>query len=396
MIRAWRGRATVPALLGHLQDLRRLSRVSGHSGWLALVGGLLLAFGHAPVAQAQSRPSVSYANPMRNGLTGRPLSCPDPSVIEVHRGKWNYFLFCTSDNGRDAFPIWMSEDLVHWYPDGFVFPHNHQPWWAVPSTGGGRDGIYWSPSIYRIDNRWLLYFSADYNHASHAIGSATIKPRTMVLGVATADSLAGPWHTKLLHFPGQLNAQNGKRDREVVGGDIDPGVVEDPRTGRRYIFWAQQREQIWESELSADGLTVGPHLHTVVSVTEPWECDPANNICTVEGPQPFYHDGRIYVLYSAANTWDSSYAVGVASAASVLDPDQRFEKLSQPILRAGNGFLGPGGESDPVVGPDGREMIMYHALTHPVAHHNSGLRVLMLGQLNWVGGWPLINDGQSG
>jgi GH43 family beta-xylosidase len=289
----------------------------------------------------------------------------------------------------------MSEDLVHWYPDGFIFPHGHQPWWAVPSTGGGRDGIYWAPSMYRIDNRWVLYFSAQYNGATHAIGSATLAPRTMVLGVATSNSLAGPWHTQLLHYPGQLNAKNTKPSQEVIGGDIDPGIVEDPRTGQKFIFWAEQRQQIWESELSADGLTVGPDIRVAFSVSEPWECDPANKICTVEGPQPFYHDGRIFVLYSAASTWDSSYAVGVASAAAVLNPSDPFEKLPEPILKAGNGFLGPGGESDPIIGPDGRTMIMYHALTDPIAHHDSGKRVLMLGQLNWVNGWPLVNDGEA-
>jgi GH43 family beta-xylosidase len=362
-------------------------------------GGLLLAvllvvtLGQAAPVAAQPQPALHVANPIRNGLTGKPLSCPDPSVAKVHRGKWNYFLFCTSDNARDAFPIWMSEDLVHWYPNGFVFPHGHQPGWAIPSTGGGRAGLFWAPSIYRIENRWVLYFSAQYNPASHAIGSATLAPRTMVLGVATADSLGGPWHTKLLHFPGELNALNHKPNQELVGGDIDPGVVGDPRSGRTYIFWAEQREQIWESELSADGLTMGPDIHVALKVSEPWECDPANRKCTVEGPQPFYHDGRIYVLYSAASTWDQTYAVGAASSSAVLDPAEPFEKLSTPILKAGNGFLGPGGESDPVIGPNGQQMIMYHALTHPTNQHISGLRDLMLGQVSWVGGWPLVNDG---
>jgi arabinan endo-1,5-alpha-L-arabinosidase len=381
-----------------LRRQTRIGRVSRRSGGLLLAAlAALLAAGSATgtPALAQSQPTLRYANPMRNGLTGKPLSCPDPSVTKVHRGQWNYFLFCTSDNGRNAFPIWMSEDLVHWYPDGFVFPHGHQPWWAVPSTGGGRDGIYWAPSMYRIDDRWVLYFSAQYNGATHAIGSVTLAPRTMVLGAATSSSLAGPWHTELLHYPGQLNARNTKPNQEVIGGDIDPGIVEDPRTGTKFIFWAEQHEQIWESELSADGLTVGPDTHVAFSVSKTWECDPANKICTVEGPQPFYHDGRIFVLYSAASTWDASYAVGVASSPSVLDPDQLFEKLPEPILKAGNGFLGPGGESDPVIGPDGRTMIMYHALTHPIAHHNSGQRVLMLGQLNWVNGWPLVNDGEA-
>ncbi len=205
MIGRWRGGASSPdsGSRQHLHRHIRIGRVSRRSGWLLLAAVLtLLAAGHLPRARAQSQPTLRYVNPMRNGLTGKPLSCPDPSVTKVHRGKWNYFLFCTSDNGRNAFPIWMSEDLVHWYPDGFVFPHNHQPWWAVPSTGGGRAGIYWAPSVYRINDQWVMYFSADYNQATHAIRSVTLAPGTMVLGVATSHSLAGPWHTKLLHYPG--------------------------------------------------------------------------------------------------------------------------------------------------------------------------------------------------
>lgn len=367
--------------------------VSGRRGVLLLAALLaILAFGAHPAAQARAA-QLPYSNPMRNGVTGKPLSCPDPSVIQARRGKWDYFLFCTSDNARNAFPIWMSSDLVHWYSDGFVFRAHHEPSWAVPSTGSSRVGLYWAPSIARIENRWVLYFAAVYNPASGAIGSVTLKPHTMVLGVATSSSLAGPWQSKLLHYPGQLNGSNQPPNQELVGGDIDPGTVTDPSTGKMYIFWAEQRQQIWESELSPDGLTVGPDTRLAVSVSQPWECDPADQECTVEGPQPFYHDGRFYLLYSAASTWDSTYAVGVASSSAVLDPAQPFAKLDKPILKAGNGFLGPGGESDPVTGPNGQQMIMYHALTHPIAHHTSGQRELMLGALNWIDGWPLVNDG---
>jgi beta-xylosidase len=161
----------------------------------------------------------------------RPLSCPDPSVIGADRGRWRYFLFCTSDNARNAFPIWMSEDLTHWYPNGYVFPYGRQPYWAVPSDGRSHTGLFWAPSIYRIQNRWVIYFAAEYNAASHALGSAPIEPGTMVIGVATANSLAGPWRTKMLHYPGQFNAVNARAQQEIAGGDIDPGVVRDPRTG---------------------------------------------------------------------------------------------------------------------------------------------------------------------
>lgn len=360
---------------------------------LVVLASLLVVGWSAPAAFSAN--ALQIHNPQRDGLTGRPLSCPDPSVISAHRGHWRYFLFCTSDNGRDAFPIWMSEDLVHWYPDGYVFPRGRQPYWAMPSHGRGRSGLFWAPSIYRIENRWVLYFAAQYNPASHALGAVNLKPGTMVLGVATSSSLSGPWYSQVLHYPGEFNAESSSKLQERRGGDIDPGVVQDPRNGQLYIFWAEQRQLIWEGALSADGLTLSPHIRVALSVSEPWECDPLSGKCTIEGPEPFYRDGRIYLLYSAASTWDSSYAVGVASSPDALDPAQPFVKLPVPILRTGNGFIGPGRTSHPIIGPDGESLILYHALLKPTTRHASSARTLMLGVLNWVDGYPLINDGTA-
>jgi arabinan endo-1,5-alpha-L-arabinosidase len=356
---------------------------------LAMVLACCLAGGASAAA------TLSFSNPLRNGLSGKPLSCPDPSVIGADRGKWRYFLFCTSDTARNAFPIWKSEDLVHWYPNGFVFPYHRQPGWAVPSTGTDRTGLYWAPAMYRIENRWVFYFAAHYNPASGALGSAVLPVGTMVLGVATATSLAGPWHTKILHYPSQFNAVNAPAQQELSGGDIDPAVVRDPRSGQLYIFWAEQREQIWEGSLTSDGLTMAPQIRVAVSVSEPWECDPLSAKCTVEGPEPFYHQDKIYLMYSGASTWDSTYALGVASSPAALDPAQPFVNLPTPILKSGNGFLGPGGASAPVVGPGGESLILYHALLHPLTAHVSGARVLMIGTLNWVDGWPLIGNGTT-
>jgi beta-xylosidase len=346
-------------------------------------------------ASASAATPLVIHNPQRDGLTGRPLSCPDPSVVAARRGRWRYFLVCTSDNARNTFPIWMSEDLVHWYPNGYVFPYGHQPSWAVPSDGRSHTGLFWAPSIYRLQNRWVVYFAAQYNAASHALGAAALKPGTMVVGVATATSLAGPWQTKILHYPGQFNAVNARAQQEIAGGDIDPGVVQDPRNGHLYLFWAQQREQIWEGALSPDGMTLSPNVRVAIGVSEPWECDPFSHKCTIEGPEPFYHDGSIYLMYSAASTWDSTYAVGVAAAPDALDAAHPFVKLAEPILQTAGGFLGPGRTSHPILGPSGESLILYHALLKPLRSHASAARILMLGTLNWVNGWPLINDGHA-
>ncbi len=359
-------------------------------GWGGLVIGLALVLAGSLGTTAGAR-GFTIHNPQRNGLTGRPLSCPDPSVIHAARGDWRYFLFCTSDNAANAFPIWMSEDLVHWYPDRSVFPAGHQPSWAVQS-GSRTRGRFWAPSIYHLGNRWVLYFAAQYDPASHAVSAHTLTARTMVIGVASATSLAGPWHTRILHWPGEFNLVNPPHQRELVGGDIDPGVVRDPRTGRLTLFWAEQRTQIWEGSLSPDGMSLDPHIRLALRVTKPWECDPLSRKCTVEGPEPFYHADRIYLLYSAASTWDASYAVGVAAAPDVLDPAHPFVKLAAPILRSAGGLIGPGRTSHPVAGPDGETLILYHALLAPSPTHASSSRILMLGTLSWRKGWPLIGD----
>jgi GH43 family beta-xylosidase len=265
----------------------------------------------------------------------------------------------------------------------------------VPATGRSHAGLFWAPSIYRIQNRWLVYFAAQYNAASHALGSAAPKPGTMVIGVATANSLAGPWRTKILHYPAQFNSVNAPAQQEIAGGDIDPGVVRDPRNGQFYLFWAQQRQQIWEGALSPDGMTLAPNVRVAIGISKSWECDPLSRKCTVEGPEPFYHDGYVYLMYSAASTWNSSYAVGVAAATVALDAAHPFVKLPEPILQTADGFLGPGRTSHPIIGPSGQSLILYHALLKPLRSHASGARTLMLGTLNWVNNWPIINDGHA-
>ena len=334
-------------------------------------------------------PTIHYRNPLRAAFTGQPISCPDPSVSSDRRGSWRYVLVCTSDNARNAFPIWRSKNLVRWQPDGYVFPRGRQPWWAVPASGRGHQGLYWGPEIYHLNGRWMIVFAAQYNPASEAISFPAGEepdPGTMMIGVATARSLSGPWSSRIVHYRGQFDALGG--EPEIGGGTIDPSIVRDRRTGQLYLFWAVQQHAIWVGKLSADGLRLDPHIHKILDVSEPWECYQGK--CTLEGPEPVYHDGRYYVFYSAASTWNGSYALGVAAASSPLGP---YVKRSAPVLRSGHGFLGTASSSHPVLGPDGRLYVLYHGLLHSLSIHDSGARVLMLGRLHWRGFWPIVNNG---
>jgi beta-xylosidase len=341
---------------------------------LVLAAATLAGFGGTPGQRASH-------NPLHEITTGKPLSCPDPSVVSAEREGYRYFVVCTSDHARNAIPIRGSDDLVHWHDIGFVFPAHHQPWWATASTGRQSDGRYWAPEIFRIGGRWVVYFAALVSPAT-GLGAGT-----MVIGVATSTALVGqPWHTRILHYRRQFAAA-----RETPGGAIDPSVLRDPSTGQLYLFWVDQSTEVWVGRLSDDGLRLDPRIHRVLTKTESWECDPRNHFCAVEAPEPFFHDGRVYLLYSGGSTWDESYAV---SAAVAPDPMGRFVKLGRPILRTGRGFLGPGHCSQPIIGPDGVTYLLYHALRRP--SHRSEDRVVMLDRVNWAGGWPLVNDGRPG
>jgi GH43 family beta-xylosidase len=316
--------------------------------------------------------SLRYRNPLRDPGTGRPLSCPDPHVIDLRKGVFRYFMVCTTDHDADAITVRRSRDLVHWYPAGFVFPEGRHPWWST--------GRFWSPEIQRIRGKWVVYFAASVDSPRAPIPLAR---GTMVLGVATAPALRGPWRTRILHY---------RSPRERFGGTIDPSVVRSPLDGRLYLFWALQPTQVWTGRLSPDGLTLEPNIRRVVTPTKRWECAPN---CVIEAPEPFYRGRTLNLLYSGASTWDGSYGVGLSLTTDPLRG--QYRKADQPVLRSGRRFIGPGHCSQPVTGPDGRTYVLYHALTSPDPRHISNRRLLMLAPVSWKAGQMVINsDGRAG
>jgi arabinan endo-1,5-alpha-L-arabinosidase len=335
----------------------------------------------------------AWARPIRDGTSA--VSCPDPTVLDAHVGRYRYYVACTSDFDPDSFPIRGSNDLVHWRQVGYVFPDGHQPWWAVHSP----HGRYWAPALYRIQGHWVLYFAAQYNAKALTLRDpkgVPVPQSEWVIGVATSRSLSGPWQTKVLHFRGQFNGV--VREQESYGGVIDPSVVQDRRTGQRYLFYAEQHSSIWVTKLSADGLRIDPNVHQVLWTQPGWECDTPNHKCVVEGPEEYYRNGWFYLFYSGGSTWSGSYAVGLAASA---DPMQaQFRRLSaSPILQSGPQWVGPGGTSAPVVGPDGNTYLFYHAEAGPNLRHNSANRFLFSSPISWqgLGGYlPLIGNGKAG
>jgi arabinan endo-1,5-alpha-L-arabinosidase len=349
--------------------------------WLILVA-LLIAL---PAAAAR-------AQPVRVGK--KLLSCPDPTIVDAHVGGYRYYLACTSDSAANVFPLRGSNDLVHFKRVGSVFTPKDQPWWARHTSAGGR---YWAPALYRIGNRWVLYFAAQHDPRRLSLrypGGGALTASNMLIAVATASSLRGPWQSRVLHFRGQFNRRTP--EQEKYGGLIDPSVVRDGATGQLYLFWAEQHSSIWVTKLSPDGLSISPQIHQVLWTHPGWECRTPRGTCVIEGPEEYYRNGWFYLFYSGASTWTGSYAIGVAASRNPLV--SQFAPLdSHPALRSGHGYVGPGGSSAPVLAPDGLTYIFYHAMTGPNADHVSADRYLFSSPIRWhgLGDYdPVIGSGQ--
>jgi len=244
--------------------------------------------------------SPLVGNPLTDPSSGRPLSCPDPSVIRETRGHYNFFMACTSDFAINVFPLWGSQDGVHWVSLGSIFPRGHLPSWALPT--GKANGRYWAPDLEFIDGHWVIYFAAVINPARAHLG-VTTQARTMVIGVATTTNLRGGlWHSRILHYTGEFNGVKGnERHQERRGGVIDPNEFQDPSTGQRYLVYAKQANQIWLGTLSGDGLHLNSDVREIEGPSEPWECATPKGNCTLEGPIGYFYQGVAYVMDSVAS-----------------------------------------------------------------------------------------------
>ena len=165
--------------------------------------------------------SVPYTNPVIN------VNSPDPGVLQ-----WNsrFYLVSTTGDAPDAFPIFVSDNLVDWKQVGHCFPD----WksiaalsWAkgsgailctlseLISSSFQRKGDFWAPELHlNARNETVLYFTA--------------RSQEGILSISTArsSSPAGPFTPA----PSPLVASSPL-------GQIDATVHYDSATDTRALIW---------------------------------------------------------------------------------------------------------------------------------------------------------------
>jgi arabinan endo-1,5-alpha-L-arabinosidase len=345
----------------------------------------------------------------------------DPAVTLVPGektgdGDW-YYLFATSNDAPDSFPILRSRTLEQWEHVGFVFPQGRKPSWAA-------DGLnvsdYWAPEMHMAGDGFLVCYSAREKGGSLAIG------------LARSSRPDGPFESG---------------DAPLVsGGVIDPHLFVD-RSGRTFLFWKEDTNDVWPSLLSAflhdhadsvgrlfpaeedqrtaslaltlwpwvrtlepmerflvqqvlieavvsdfagfrqrlrslpgseDGADITPAVESILAAMRTpvyaQEFDPGagrlmgERAVVLENDQDWEahliegiwvqeHTGRFYMFYAGNDFSTPEYGTGVAVAEAPLGP---YQKMERPLLRSSTQWAGPGHPSV-AMGPDGDPWLFLHA-----------------------------------
>lgn len=281
----------------------------------------------------------------------------DPDVLLVDDTYYAYATNSLVANVQYA----TSSDLDSWeVADTDVFPE--LPEWADTRKT-------WAPDVSdRGDGTFLLYFTA----ADKASGKQCI-------GVATAPAATGP-------FVGDPSPLICPIDQ---GGAIDASSFVD-LDGSRWVLWKNDGNccalDTWLqiTPLSADGLTVTGDTTKLIKQTQGWEGDVVEAPVLVRGP-----DDRYVLFYSANSYADESYAMGFATASTIVGP---YVSDPRPLLSTDSTnerYLGPGGQDlvfAPGAGGAGTpSRIVLHSWDPAFVYR--GLSVL---DLDWIDGRPSV------
>ncbi|WP_423127992.1 family 43 glycosylhydrolase [Gaoshiqia sp. Z1-71] len=274
---------------------------------------------------------------------------PNPSVIKIGD---SYYASTTSNEWSPLFPIYKSNDLLHWELISYVFPGG-APDWAQNN--------FWAPELSYDEKQQKLYVY--YTGRVKRTNKVTI-------AVASADSPEGPFYDQ-----GPL-----KFDVEET---IDPFEVRD-ENGNLYLIWKEiyfrgRPAVICAQAISEDRTTLIGPKHELIRNDQEWE----EHI--VEGPSVFRKDDYFYLLYSAGNCCDRAcnYKIGVARAKNLLGPWEKYD--ANPVLRDNDDWKCPG--TGNVVKKNKDYYLLFHAYKTDGGDYVG--REGLLEKIHWTDdGWP--------
>lgn len=311
-------------------------------------------------------PAICFKTTYRNPVLDDDF--PDPTVLRASDG-W-YYAYATQTLGshrRTNISVARSRDLVRWdlLPDAMPT----KPKWASTTQN------FWAPHVLEDSGTYYLYYS--------------VEPDTrdgMCLAVATAKSPAGPF------------VDSGAPMKQGKGiAAIDSMPFDDPKTGKRLLYWGSGGEPIYVQELAPDRLRFAPGSEPIPLLkvsAAPYER-------LIEGAFVILRDGYYYLFYSGDNCCNlpANYAVMVARSRSATGP---FRKLGEATGRASSVILEEDdrwkdpGHNSIFTDAAGVDWMIYHAIDprQPfIPGTRATRRAMLIDRVGYRNGWPFVERG---
>jgi arabinan endo-1,5-alpha-L-arabinosidase len=341
-----------------------------------MAAAIASAFLGACASSPPAAPAQSYANPVLDA------DFPDPAVLKA--GDGYFYAYATQGEHGGAMrniQVARSSDLVRWDHLGDALPA--KPGWAAKTQD------FWAPHVSEHAGRYYLYYSAKPDAALDD------KSRGLCLAVATADRPEGPF----VDIGKPLQCGDGFIN-------IDPMAYDDPRTGKRLLYWGSGFGPIKVQELAADRVSFAAGSQPIDLLAVDKTDDPTNYQRLIEGAWVHYRAPFYYLFYSGDNCCgpNAHYAAMVARSRSATGPFETLEQAtgakSSVVLERGGIWNAPGHNS---VATDarGRDWLVYHAVDTrrprkvPMDDINSR-RIMLIDPIRWEGGWPRIDGPTDG
>lgn len=246
------------------------------------------------------------------------LLLADPYILCDDDG---YYAYGTGVNCSYGLEVFYSNDLYTWENCGYV----------ISKDIVDIEGDFWAPEVYKVGNKYLMYF-ANNNNGSYKIY------------VAQSDSPRGPF-TDI---------------KQLISNAIDPTLYFDKK-GDAFIYYCSYSrggQSICFNKLSDDMQSVTGTETFCFTHSLSWEGGIS------ESPSVIKIDDYMLITYSAPGYTSQSYSVGLA----VLDENENnWVKKSEPILSS-NGIWFGTGHSTIFKDKNSELRIVFHA-------HNSGFQV---------------------
>jgi len=307
-------------------------------------------------------PVATYQNPIWD------TDFPDPAVLRASDG-WTYaYATQTVVAGKmQNLQVGRSRDLVRWerLADGMPV----RPSWASGTQK------FWAPHVVERDGSFILYFSAEHDRRDgHCVGAAR------------AAAPGGPF------------VDVGE---PVVCGKgfvhIDPMAFDDPRTGKRLLYWGSGFEPLRAQELAADRVRLAPGSSPVMLVG----VDPGERYGRlVEGAWVVYREPWYVLFYSGDNCCgdEAHYAVLVARSRAATGPFTRLAaaegRPTSAVVEANDRWNAPG-HNAVITDAAGTDWLLYHAIDRRrpalegrIEGDRDVRRVLLMDPITWREGWP--------